>query len=116
MITDQALVRTALALSLAGLLVLFLVLRSAELPVEDVTVIGKERAGGRVRVEARVVSLRYAKNGTITLLTIAEEVERRAVSFTSLNLTVGSRVVLEGRIHSYEGVPELVVERVVAQE
>ena len=111
MLSDSVLLRIAVGVSLVGLFALVLVLRFAELPVQDLNVVAKEaaQADARVRVRAEVVSVRHGANGTVTILRLAERVERSAVVFENLSLSPGTIVEIEGDVQEYQGAYELIV-------
>ncbi len=113
MLSERTLIRVSLAASILGILALYLILLTAELPVAQLTAVDAQaaRTEATVRVRARIMSVRHAANGTVTLLTLAEEVERPAVVFAALNLTPGTEVDVEGTVQLYRDEPELVVTR-----
>lgn len=111
MLQERTVIATGLVLSILGILTLFILLTFTELPLEELTVIEKARDGEEVRVHARIEQVRHVKNGTITILTIAEEVKRKAIIFDAVNVSEGMRVDLAGEVQMYEGEPELVVRR-----
>ncbi len=108
---ERVLLRWALILAFLGLAALYALLLTTSLPLEDVSVIDASREGSSVRVAGTVTSTRLVGNGTVTLLTVTAPVSRTAVVFAPVNVTVGERVVLEGRVQEYRGSPELVVEQ-----
>jgi|GEM_PF-3221515 len=114
MLSDRTLLIVALCLTLLGIIALYLLFLSAELPLEDLTAVVAGRESTSVRVHARVVSVRHAGNGSVTLLTLAEEVTRPAVVFGDVNVSPGMTVDVEGEVRLYEDAPELVVSRLTA--
>ncbi len=113
MLTERLLLVVSLVVSLLGLVALFALLLLVELPVADLSEVDDRAArdSATVRVQARVVAVR--QSGNVTILTLAEAVERKAVVFAAVNVTPGLTVDVTGTVKRYRGVPELVVERLL---
>jgi DNA/RNA endonuclease YhcR with UshA esterase domain len=113
MLTEKMLIIASVTISLVGLCALFIILQSAELPANQLSVINDTaaRADVRVHVSATIASVRYVGNNTITQLRLSETIERDAVVFSRLNLTKGQKIIAEGDVQEYNGAYELIVRK-----
>ncbi len=115
MLSERVVIIGGLSISLLGILGLYCVLSLSQLPVAELTVVDKGHEGDAVRVVGEIEGVRHVKNDTITLLTISQQVSRKAVVFDFVNLSQGMRLELEGEVAMYEGEPELIVENLVTR-
>ena len=115
MFTERVLITAGLSISIIGIVLLFLILKTAELPLEELTAVSEENQDEMVRVEGVVENIRHLKNNTITILTLSEKIERKAIIFDYVNVSEGMMVDVEGNVELYQGEPELVIERLVTR-
>ncbi len=113
MLNDRTLLIASVTVSLAGIGALAILLATSELPLEGLATVDASREGESVRVRATVTSVRHAKNASVTILTLSETLERKAVVFDVVNVTKGAVVDVIGDVQEYQGEPELVIRKLV---
>ena len=107
---ESTLLKTALCVSIAGIVLLSIALQTFELEESSLSKAKAAEEGAAVRVHGTVQAVTV--KGNLTLATLSRVEELLVVAFSNVSLQPGDDVIVEGRMQAYNNEPELVADMI----
>ncbi len=107
---DSVLLKTALLTTILGLIFLFYVLQTRELPEKALINITDQDIDKLVKITGKVVEVKQGNN--LTRIIISQENTIMALIFEDVNVSEGYNVTVEGKVEEYMGKKEILIERI----